>query len=559
LSAVIWRNGTITDIGSICSPDFNSTAYAIATMPNGTELVVGECTTGFTVPVVWYSTANGSFAYEVLPLPPGVAVGRALAVNSSGQIVGQVNDRLPILWTFTPPAPNAPPTVTLAPSFSGDEGTSVPFSVAASDPEGAPLSYSWDFGDGAPPGSGSAPTHDYADNGSYTATVSVSDGVNTAVASAIVSIANVAPSATLQVPGVDVMAGQPFAVALSGATDPSTVDLAAGLTYAFDCENDGTFTAPSATPDALCSIAAPGSAIISARILDKDGGVTTYSGTITVVAPVNLPPTLAVGGPYAAQEGTAVTLGASGTDPEGQPLTYSWDFGDGSPAGSGASVTHAFPDNGSYTITVTTSDGTNSTSATTSATITNVAPTGAIVAPIGSSAPQGTVVLALGSLVEPSPVDAASLQYRFNCGSGFGPIVATPSTTCALPATGSRTLRIAVRDKDGGQSNYTKTITITNVGPSVTILSPTTVTIPAGSALTFSAAFTDPGTADNPWTARVNWGGGLGIQALGTVTPSVPFGASRIYPTPGTFTALVEVKDRFGAFATRGRITVVVQ
>jgi len=85
------------------------------------------------------------------------------------------------------------------------------------------------------------------------------------------------------------------------------------------------------------------------------------------------------------------------------------------------------------------------------------------------------------------------------------------------------------------------------------------VTIGAGSALTVSATFTDPGTADNPWTARVNWGGGLGVQALGAVSPGVAFGASRIYPTPGTYTALVEVKDRFGAFATRGQITVIVR
>jgi hypothetical protein len=49
------------------------------------------------------------------------------------------------------------------------------------------------------------------------------------------------------------------------------------------------------------------------------------------------------------------------------------------------------------------------------------------------------------------------------------------------------------------------------------------------------------------------------VQVLGAVSPGVPFGASRTYPNPGTYTALVEVKDRFGAFATRGRITVIVQ
>src|SRR5690606_23324322 len=38
-------------------------------------------------------------------------------------------------------------------------------------------------------------------------------------------------------------------------------------------------------------------------------------------------------------------------------LTYTWDFGDGTPTVSGANVTHAFADEGVYTVTLTVSDG----------------------------------------------------------------------------------------------------------------------------------------------------------------------------------------------------------
>jgi PKD repeat protein len=40
------------------------------------------------------------------------------------------------------------------------------------------------------------------------------------------------------------------------------------------------------------------------------------------------------------------------------PITsYSWDFGDGSPAGSGVSPTHAYASGGGYDVTLTVSDG----------------------------------------------------------------------------------------------------------------------------------------------------------------------------------------------------------
>ena len=85
------------------------------------------------------------------------------------------------------------------------------------------------------------------------------------------------------------------------------------------------------------------------------------------------------------------------------------------------------------------------------------------------------------------------------------------------------------------------------------------MTLQAGTALTFSASFTDPGTGDAPWSALVRWGSGLGVQSLGNVSPGTPFGATKVYPTPGTFTALVQVKDKYGVNAQFGSITVVVQ
>jgi glucose/arabinose dehydrogenase len=54
----------------------------------------------------------------------------------------------------------------------------------------------------------------------------------------------------------------------------------------------------------------------------------------------------------------SVTFNASGSaDPNGDALSYSWNFGDGSPAGAGVTVSHTYQKKGPYTAVLTVSDG----------------------------------------------------------------------------------------------------------------------------------------------------------------------------------------------------------
>jgi len=71
----------------------------------------------------------------------------------------------------------------------------------------------------------------------------------------------------------------------------------------------------------------------------------------------NTAPVAAFTGPASGEEDAAVAFDGSGSyDPDGDPLTYRWDFGDGS-TGAGVSPDHAYAAGGEYTVTLIVNDG----------------------------------------------------------------------------------------------------------------------------------------------------------------------------------------------------------
>jgi PKD repeat protein len=95
----------------------------------------------------------------------------------------------------------------------------------------------------------------------------------------------------------------------------------------------------------------------TATVVVTDGDASDGDYTIASIDAANLPPTADAGGPYSGLAGQDILFDGTGSDDaEGPIALYEWDFGDGT-AGSGATPSHAYATDGSYTVTLRVTDG----------------------------------------------------------------------------------------------------------------------------------------------------------------------------------------------------------
>ncbi len=257
-------------------------------------------------------------------------------------------------------------------------------------------------------------------------------------------------------------------------------------TYAFDCDNDGTYEiGPQAGATAQCTFLDSITAhAVSVRLVDAQGGVGTDSTMVTVK---NVPPrvTFATSNDTTVSEGTTVhsynyTLSDPGQDVIASVATGCGDHG-AKVAGSDSytdavgSFQCTFPDgpaNSTVTAQAIDDEGGVGGAATQAVVVSHLPPTADSLVATGSIDEGSSSALSLVHPADPSPVDITTLHYTFACDGQDSSLAAsyalaglTNSANCTFSHPGSFTVKGRVYDKDGDDNTYQATVAVNNVPP----------------------------------------------------------------------------------------------
>jgi probable HAF family extracellular repeat protein len=290
LRAVLWEPGNgIHDLGGLWNGPYNGAAYGI----NEAGQVVGESDLGiafldgFPLQAFLWTAADGMEA-----LSPTTGLTTARDINNHQQVVG--DGRIAALHLT--PGNDQPVAITGGP-YTGTEGSPVVLDVSARDNDDVGFDYRVSFGDGTPDWfdirlPSSALNHVYADNGTYTLTLTVRDPKGASDTKATtVTIANVAPTileGSLTGPAAPIQLADGGASApisfefsdMAGKQDVYAAEVACGngvMLTATDIPvtetfRNGEYTGGRGTYSGACPYTSAGVYTVRATVSDGDGG-----------------------------------------------------------------------------------------------------------------------------------------------------------------------------------------------------------------------------------------------------------------------------------------------
>jgi PKD repeat protein len=325
----------------------------------------------------------------------------------------------------------------------------------------------------------------------------------------------------------------------TGSTDPDGDEI---VNFRWDFGDGTTAVGP------VVSHTYPDARNYNVTLVVSDGKVDSAPVSIEV-AVFDRAPVANAGGPYSGARNAAIRFdGSASSDGDGDPLTYRWDFGDGT-TGSGATPTHAYARSGVYTVKLVVNDGSvdSTPPSRTQVTVTNAAPVALLSGP--TSAFKLTMLTWNGS--GSSDANGDTLSYLWNFGDGSSATTNTPTTTHSYAAVGSYHVTLTVND--GEASSSAAADVAIQSRPPVANAGPDQDVVQRSSARLNGAASDPDGTI-----AGVRWlqVAGPAVTLSGSTTLSPAFVAPRVSATT-TLTFELTVTDSDGV-SSSDRVNVNV-
>jgi hypothetical protein len=362
---------------------------------------------------------------------------------------------------------------------------------------------------------------------------------------------NVKPTASLSAPGTATV-GTPVTVGATASDSDGTVALVEFFDGATLVATDS--SAPYSvtwTPNVA------GTHSLTARVTDSSGATTTSAAVnVSVSSGTNALPSATLSAPASATLGSAVTLSATASDPDGSVAKVEFLDGGtviGTDTTAPYSVSWTPVAAGSRSLTARATDNAGATKTSTAVTVAvaapNVAPSASLTAP--GSATVGTAVTLSATATDS---DGSVTKVEFLDGST---VIATDTTapygTAWTPSTaGTRSLTVRATDNAGASKTsnaVSVAVVLPNAKPTATVTAAGTATV--GVAMTVSASASDSDGS----VAKVEFMENGTVVATDT---SAPYSSSWTPSVLGTRSLTVRATDNDGATTTSAAVNVQV-
>jgi large repetitive protein len=458
-------------------------------------------------------------------------------------------------WTVT--GNNRPPTINSVDQFS-NEGDTVSYVVAGVDPDGDTLSYTMT---GTLPATHSinpatgaiTGTFSFQSDGVYTITVRVTDGQYAASTTFLWTVRDINRPPVVNPVDQFSREGDVASYAVPGS-DPDNDPLvwtATGLPPGFTISSTGV----------ISGTFGPGSAGVYTINVAVCDALLCATKTFLWTVGANLPPTV-FHADRTNVEGDTVSYATTASDPDGDTLTFTaTGLPPGisiNPANGQLTGTLGYNTAGTYTPTITVSDGRLSAAHTFNWIVTNTNRPPDAVNDAASVNQGASVTIAVLNLDTDPDDDTLTVTAITQPASGQGTAVlnADGTVTYTAPAnfSGTTTFTYTISDGNGGTDTATVTVTVADVNypPTVfhanrtniegdTVSYATTASDPDGDTLTFTATGLPAGISINPANGQLT--GTLGFNTAGTYNPTITVSDGRLTATH-TFNWIVTNTNR---------------